>query len=99
MYFVFLYDYYTNIFATNHVVILNMYPMNFSEFLDATGNKELDRLISSREWKVIDLMKDKLENLLRQYHFVGGMPNVVLKYVEKGDVHEVKREQEAIRIG
>ena len=50
-------------------------------------------------WKVIDLMKDKLENLLRQYHFVGGMPNVVLKYVEKGDVHEVKREQEAIRIG
>ena len=76
-----------------------MYPMNFSEFLDAMGNKELDRLISSREWKVIDLMKDKLENLLRQYHFVGGMPNVVLKYVEKGDVHEVKREQEAIRIG
>ena len=73
--------------------------MNFSEFLDAMGNKELDRLISSREWKVIDLMKDKLENLLRQYHFVGGMPNVVLKYVEKGDVHEVKREQEAIRIG
>ena len=73
--------------------------MNFSEFLDATGNKELDRLISSCEWKVIDLMKDKLENLLRQYHFVGGMPNVVLKYVEKGDVHEVKREQEAIRIG
>ena len=73
--------------------------MNFSEFLDATGNKELDRLISSCEWKVIDLMKDKLENLLRQYHFVGGMPNVVLKYVEKGDVHEVKRQQEAIRIG
>ena len=73
-----------------------MYPMNFSEFLDATGNKELDRLISSREWKVIDLMKDKLENLLRQYHFVGGMPNVVSKYVENGDVHEVRREQEAI---
>ena len=66
-----------------------MYPMNFSEFLDATGNKELDRLISSCEWKVIDLMKDKLENLLRQYHYVGGMPNVVSKYVENGDVHDV----------
>ena len=73
--------------------------MNFSEFLDATGNQELNGIICSREWKVIDLMKDKLENLLRQYHFVGGMPNVVLQYVEKGDVHEVKREQEAIRIG
>ena len=40
-------------------------------------------------WKVIDLMKDKLENLLRQYHFVGGIPNVVSKYVENGDVHDV----------
>ena len=75
--------------ATNHVVILNMYPMSFPEFLDATGSQELNGIICSREWKVIDLMKDKLENLLRQYHFVGGMPNVVSKYLENGDVHDV----------
>ena len=83
-------------FPVGKVDILNMYPMNFLEFLDATGNQELNGIICSREWKVIDLMKDKLENLLRQYHFVGGMPNVVWKYVENGDVHEVRREQEAI---
>ena len=83
-------------FPVGKVDILNMYPMNFPEFLDATGNQELNGIICSREWKVIDLMKDKLENLLRQYHFVGGMPNVVSKYVENGDVHEVRREQEAI---
>ena len=83
-------------FPVGKVDILNMYPMNFLEFLDATGNQELNGIICSREWKVIDLMKDKLENLLRQYHFVGGMPNVVSKYVENGDVYEVRREQEAI---
>ena len=83
-------------FPVGKVDILNMYPMNFPEFLDATGNQELNGIICSREWKVIDLMKDKLENLLRQYHFVGGMPNVVSKYVENGDVYEVRREQEAI---
>ncbi|MDY4851679.1 MAG: hypothetical protein SO188_02360 [Prevotella sp.] len=33
--------------ATNHVVILNMYPMSFPEFLDATGNQELNGIISS----------------------------------------------------
>lgn len=83
-------------FPVGKVDILNMYPMNFLEFLDATGNQELNGIICSREWKVIDLMKDKLENLLRQYHFVGGMPNVVSKYVENGDVYEVRTEQEAI---
>ena len=83
-------------FPVGKVDILNMYPMNFSEFLDATGNKELDSIISSREWKVIDMMTDKFENLLRLYHYVGGMPNVVSKYVENGDLQEVRREQQAI---
>ena len=83
-------------FPVGKVDILNMYPMNFSEFLDAMGKPELNGIIYSREWKVIDLMKDKLENLLRQYHYVGGMPNVVSKYVEHGDLQEVRKEQQAI---
>ncbi len=83
-------------FPVGKVDILNMYPMNFSEFLDAMGSQELNGIIRSREWKVIDMMKDKLENLLRQYHYVGGMPDVVSKYVENGDLQEVRREQQAI---
>ena len=67
-----------------------MYPLNFSEFLEATGNHELNDIICSREWKVIDMMKDKLEHLLRQYHYVGGMPDAVSKYVEHADLKEVK---------
>ena len=83
-------------FPVGKVDILNMYPMNFFEFLDAMGKLELNEIICSSEWKVIDLMKDKLEHLLRQYYYVGGMPNVVLKYVENGDLQEVRREQQAI---
>lgn len=83
-------------FPVGKVDILNMYPMNFFEFLDAMGKPELNEIICSSEWKVIDLMKDKLEHLLRQYYYVGGMPNVVLKYVENGDLQEVRREQQAI---
>ena len=83
-------------FPVGKVDILNMYPLNFSEFLEATGNHELNDIICSREWKVIDMMKDKLEHLLRQYHYVGGMPDAVSKYVEHGDLKEVRREQQAI---
>ncbi|MGM9709296.1 MAG: ATP-binding protein [Prevotella sp.] len=83
-------------FPVGKVDILNMYPMNFSEFLDAMGKPELNSIISSREWNVIDLMKDKFENLLRQYYYVGGMPNVLSKYVKHGDLQETRREQKAI---
>ena len=83
-------------FPVDKVDMLHMYPMNFSEFLDAMGKTELITLIHSKEWQVIELMKDKFEYLLRQYYYVGGMPKVVSKYVSNGDLAEVRKEQMAI---
>ena len=83
-------------FPVGKVDMLHMYPMNFSEFLDAMGKTELIALIHSKEWQVIELMKDKFEYLLRQYYYVGGMPKVVSKYVSNGDLAEVRKEQMAI---
>lgn len=83
-------------FPVGKVDMLRMYPMNFSEFLDAMGKSELITLIHSKEWQVIELMKDKFEYLLRQYYYVGGMPKVVSKYVSNGDLAEVRKEQMAI---
>ena len=83
-------------FPVGKVDMLHMYPMNFSEFLDAMGKTELIALIHSKEWQVIELMKEKFEYLLRQYYYVGGMPKVVSKYVSNGDLAEVRKEQMAI---
>ena len=83
-------------FPVGKVDMLHMYPMNFSEILDAMGKTELITLIHSKEWQVIELMKDKFEYLLRQYYYVGGMPKVVSKYVSNGDLAEVRKEQMAI---
>ncbi|MGM9688906.1 MAG: ATP-binding protein [Alloprevotella sp.] len=83
-------------FPVGKVDMLNMYPMNFSEFLDAMGKTDLSELVGSCNWQLVDLMKDKLEILLRQYYYVGGMPNVVSKYVARGDLQEVRREQRFI---
>lgn len=73
-------------FPVGKVDILNMYPMNFSEYLDAMGKDELNKAVNSREWQIMDLMSDKLENLLRQYYYVGGMPKVVAKYVKNSNL-------------
>ena len=83
-------------FPVGKVDMLHMYPMNFSEFLDAMGKTELITLIHSKEWQVIELMRDKFEYLLRQYYYIGGMPKVVSKYVSNGDLAEVRKEQMAI---
>lgn len=83
-------------FPVGKVDILNMYPLNFSEFLEAMGKSELNRIILAKEWKLIEMMKDVFENMLRQYYYVGGMPDVVSKYVAHGDLKEVRREQQAI---
>ena len=83
-------------FPVGKVDMLHMYPMNFSEFLDAMGKTELITLIHSKEWQVIELMREKFEYLLRQYYYVGGMPKVVSKYVSNGDLAEVRKEQMAI---
>ena len=83
-------------FPVGKVDMLHMYPMNFSEFLDAMGKTELITLIHSKEWQVIELMRDKFEYLLRQYYYVGGMPKVVSKYISNGDLAEVRKEQMAI---
>ena len=83
-------------FPVGKVDMLNMYPLNFTEFLEAMGETQLLSLLSSKEWRVIDFVKDKYENLLRQYYYVGGMPRVVAKYVANRDLAEVRKEQNAI---
>ena len=53
--------------------MLTMYPMDYEEYLDATGNENWIELLHSKDWGLIDIMKPKMTELLRQYYFVGGM--------------------------
>ena len=83
-------------FPVGKVDMLHMYPMSFGEFLLATGNKQLHNLLASRNWQAIDVMRDKLEHLFRQYYYVGGMPKVVALFVQTNDLSKVRKEQMAI---
>lgn len=72
---------------------INIYPMNFDEFLMAKGELEAYKLLRSRDFTTINMLHDKYIDLLRQYYYVGGMPEVVAKYVDTNALKEVRRIQ------
>ena len=86
-------------YPVGKVNVLNVYPMNFEEFLLAKGEVESYKLLMSRDFSVMNLLHDKFVDLLRQYYYVGGMPEVVKKYVETGALQEVRRTQNEILHG
>lgn len=85
-----------NSFPVGKVDIMYMYPMDFEEFLLAMGKDTHQQLLAQCDWASITALRSSYEELLRQYYFVGGMPEAVLKYVESKDIWEVRRVQELI---
>ena len=83
-------------FPVGKVDMLTMYPMDFEEYLEATGNEGWIELLHSKDWGLIDIMKPKMTELLRQYYFVGGMPGVVSKFIENKDLKQVRKLQREI---
>lgn len=77
-------------FPVGKVDMLYMYPMDFEEFLLAMGKEQLVELLRSNSWAALTPLRGMLTELLRQYYFVGGMPETVKAYVERGDIWEVR---------
>ena len=78
------------------VDILNMYPMTYTEFLQALGQEQLVQVLKSSDWKTIQMLKYDFIKYLRIYYFVGGMPESVLKYIETHDTMSVREVQNNI---
>lgn len=77
-------------FPVGKVDMLYMYPMDFEEFLLAMGKEQLVELLRNNSWAALTPLRGMLTELLRQYYFVGGMPEAVKAYVERGDIWEVR---------
>ena len=78
------------------VDILNMYPLTYTEFLQALGQEQLVQVLKSNDWKTIQMLKYDFIKYLRIYYFVGGMPESVLKYIETRDTVSVREVQNNI---
>lgn len=77
-------------FPVGKVQFMTLRPMSFLEFLDATGESRLAGIIESKDWDTINTFGPRLSGLLKEYYFVGGMPEVVLSYSENHDWEEVR---------
>ncbi|WP_444375335.1 ATP-binding protein [Prevotella sp.] len=78
---------------------IDMYPMSYGEFLLAKGEKQCYQLLEEHNFEITNLLHEKYVDLLRQYYYVGGMPEAVKKYVETGALKEVRRIQKEILKG
>ena len=80
-------------FPVGKVDFIDLYPLNFQEFLLAIGEEKLVNILNEKDWDLINIFKDKFISYLREYYFIGGMPAAVNKYIETKDYKQVRNVQ------
>lgn len=83
-------------FPVGKVSFLDLQPLSFFEFLEANGKELLAEAIKQKQWEVLLPFHQELLNLLRTYFYVGGMPEVVQKWIDTHDYFEVRTTQHEI---
>ena len=83
-------------FPVGKVMFLKLYPLSFKEFLIATGNQRFAELLEKQDYQMIGSFAQTYTDILKQYYFVGGMPEAVLRFTEDRDYNEVREIQKRI---
>ena len=85
-------------FPVGKVEFLNMYPMTFSEFLIADNCENLVEYMKSIKniEKIPDIFFNQLEEKLKAYFIIGGMPEAVQVWVNEKNIELVERVQQNI---
>lgn len=80
-------------FPVGKVDFMDLYPLNFIEFLNATGNENLASLLAAKDFELITSFKSRYIDLLKQYYYIGGMPEAVSSFIETQDYTLVREVQ------
>lgn len=88
-------------FPVGKVEYLEMYPMTFSEFLLADNQENLVQYMESVKSieKIPDIIYEQLNEKMKSYFIIGGMPEVVKAWVTAKDIETVNRVQKQILNG
>ena len=88
-------------FPVGKVDYLEMYPMTFTEFLLADNQDNLVDYMKSitKIEKIPDIIFEQLNEKMKAYFIIGGMPEVVKIWVETKNIEEVTRIQKQILNG
>ena len=83
-------------FPVGKVDFLKLYPLSFREFLTATGKERFANLLATQDCQMITSFKSTYIDALKQYYYVGGMPEAVQSFADDKDFGEVREIQKRI---
>ena len=83
-------------FPVGKVDFLSLYPLSFKEFLTATAGERFAGLLDKQDYQMITSFKQTYVDALKQYYFVGGMPEAVQSFAEEKDFNEVREIQKRL---
>ena len=83
-------------FPVGKVDFLKLYPLSFSEFLEALNKEKLIEVIKNKNTILLNTFKDELNNLLKQYLYIGGMPEIVHNFSTNNDYKKARQLQKNI---
>lgn len=83
-------------FPVGKVDFLRLFPMSFKEFLMGVGSERFAQLLEKQDNQLIASFGQTYIDALKQYFFVGGMPEAVQCFSENKDFNEVRKIQQRI---
>lgn len=83
-------------YPVGKVNLLDLYPLSYKEYLHAIGEEQLAFALDAKDYSIIDTFADKYLFNLKNYLFVGGMPEVVNSFVKDRDYNAVRTLQSDI---
>ena len=85
-------------FPVGKVDFLDLYPLTFVEFLEALNEQPLVDLLKKQDWPLITQFKHRYIERLKQYYYIGGMPEAVYAFSQHTNFEEVRAIQRRILI-
>lgn len=83
-------------FPVGKVDFLQLYPLSFKEFLMAVTGRQYADLLEKRDYRMITVFRQTYIDALKQYYFIGGMPEAVQSFAEEKDFGTVREIQKHI---
>lgn len=83
-------------FPVGKVEFLDLYPLSFFEFVMAMGKGRYVELLQKGDFDMATTFKQDYADLLKQYYYVGGMPEAVQAFADNRDFNEVREIQQRI---
>ncbi len=83
-------------YPVGKVDTVELHPMSFREFLEAMNEEKLASLIASKDYQLMSDFSSKYIFWLKNYYYVGGMPEIVQYFAQHKDYQEIRRMQKNI---